>query len=403
MFGRGGGKGEAYNPLTKKVSRWPERIVIAILFMASSIAVLATVAILYTLIEGSYSFFTHPDADAVDFFTGREWIPTSETNPSFGVIPLLNGTLLIAGGTILLAGPIGIGAALFLSEFAGNKLRSVLKPVIELLAGIPSIVYGFFAVIVISPILQDHLDADYFNAASAIVVMTFMVLPIVVSISDDAMKAVPRHMREASLAMGATKWETSIKVVLPTASSGIAASILLGLARAIGETMVVALAAGQQPSVGLNPFRSVLTMTSYIASVATGDIPPGTAAVEAAFAVGLYLFVITYIINRIAGRVVLRIKSGGSVKKTPPKYNFITRLIEKRRKAKVERMIKNRAEITKSIESGNFERRVKIGLTPEKEKMRLKFRHFKGKVGVGSAAISLILAVVFLIILLVRT
>ncbi|MCK5773494.1 MAG: phosphate ABC transporter permease subunit PstC, partial [Thermoplasmata archaeon] len=149
MFGRKSEGGD-YNPLTRRVSRWPERVVVAILFLASSLAVLVSIAILYTLIEGTYSFFAHPDVDAFDFFLGSEWLPTSNKDPSFGILPLLNGTLLIAGGTILLAGPIGIGAALYLSEFAGIKLRSVMKPVIELLAGIPSIVYGFFAIIVIS-------------------------------------------------------------------------------------------------------------------------------------------------------------------------------------------------------------------------------------------------------------
>ena len=397
LIGRKSEGGE-YNPLKTRVSRWPERIVIAALFLASSLAVLVSVAILYTLIEGAYSFFAHPDVDAFDFFFGSQWLPTSNKDPSFGILPLLNGTLLIAGGTILLAGPIGIGAALYLSEFAGIRLRAIMKPVIELLAGIPSIVYGFFAIIVISPILQDHLDADYFNAASAIVVMTFMVLPIIVSISDDAMKAVPRHMREASLAMGATKWETSLKVVMPAASSGIAASIMLGLARAIGETMVVALAAGQKANVGLNPMQSVLTMTGFIASVATGDIPPGTAAVEAAFAVGLYLFVLTFIINRIAGRIVMRIKSGGRARKKASKFNLVGRLLEERNRRGVARMIREkegREKARKKERHSYFDE--------ERQMRRLRWRHLIGRLGVGMTMGSLALAVIFLMVLLVRT
>lgn len=398
LIGRKGEGGGEYNPLTRRVSRLPERIVIAVLFMASSLAVLVSAAILYTLIEGTCSFFAHPDVDALDFFFGSQWLPTSHKDPRFGILPLLNGTLLIAGGTILLAGPIGIGAALYLSEFAGIKVRAIMKPVIELLAGIPSIVYGFFAIIVISPILQDHLDADYFNAASAIVVMTFMVLPIVVSISDDAMKAVPRHMREASLAMGATRWETSLKVVVPAASSGIAASLMLGLARAIGETMVVALAAGQKANVGLNPLQSVLTMTGFIASVATGDIPPGTAAVEGAFAVGLYLFVLTFIINRIARRIVLRIKNGGRARRSISKFNLIGRLLKERNRRKIARMIREKERRDKARKENRHSY-----FDEERQMRRLRWRHIIGKLGVGMTMSSLVLAVIFLMILLVRT
>ena len=225
--------------------------------------------------------------------------------------------MLVAGGSILIATPLGLGAALYLTQFANKKASSFAKPIIELLAGVPSIVYGFFALIVISPILRDNFGATYFNAASAIIVMSVMILPIIVSVSDDSLRAVPRDLKEASLAVGATKWETSIKVVMPAASSGIIASILLGLARALGETMVVALAAGSVAKLTLNPLSEVQTMTAYIAQVATGDIPPGV-AVSAAFAVGLVLFTITYIINFIAGRVVLKIQNTGSL---PSKKN----------------------------------------------------------------------------------
>ena len=286
-----------------------EQVIIWLLFLTASIAVVVSAAIIYTLVEGSVGFFFNPAVNILEFFTGSKWAPNGN-NPHFGLLPLLSGTLLVAGGALLIGAPLGIGAALYLSEFAGKKVRSIAKPVIEVLAGIPSIVYGFFALLVISPILQQYFGASYFNAASAIIVMAIMVLPIIVSISDDSMKAVPKHLREASLAMGATKWETSIKVVMPAASSGIIASLLLGLARALGETMVVVLAAGSIARLTLNPLEEVQTMTAYIAQVATGDIPPGV-AVSAAFAVGLVLFVITYIINLIAGRVVLRIKRGG--------------------------------------------------------------------------------------------
>jgi phosphate ABC transporter permease subunit PstA/phosphate ABC transporter permease protein PstC len=289
-----------------------EKIIVALLFASASAAILISIAIIYTLAEGSFSFFTDPLVNFLEFLTGSRWVP-SGINPSFGILPLLSGTVLIAGGALLIGAPLGVAAAIFLSDFAGERLRSLVKPIIEILAGIPSIVFGFFALMFISPIFRDLFDATYFNAASAIVVIAIMLLPIVISISDDAMKAVPNHLRETSLALGATKWETATKVVMPAASSGIIASILLGLARAIGETMVVVLAAGSIANLTLNPFDETMTMSAYIAKVATGDIPPGV-AVSAGFAVGLVLFIITFIINMIAARIVVKIKTGSSVK-----------------------------------------------------------------------------------------
>ncbi len=296
------------NPFHKKVDL-KENIIVWLLLIAASLAILVSLAILYTLISGSIGFFFDPKVNILDFFIGTKWTP-SGTNPSFGLLPLLSGTVLIAGGSILIATPLGLGAALYLTQFANKKASSIAKPIIELLAGIPSIVFGFFALIVISPLLRQYFGASYFNAASAIIVMSVMILPIIVSVSDDSMRAVPRELKEASLAIGATKWETAIKVVMPAASSGIIASVLLGLARALGETMVVALAAGSVAKFTLNPLSEVQTMTAYIAQVATGDIPPGV-AVSAAFAVGLVLFTITYIINLIAGRIVLKIQNAG--------------------------------------------------------------------------------------------
>ena len=284
--------------------RWKENSIVALLFASASVAILFSLAIIYTLADGSFSFFTNPLVNIWDFFTGKQWIPTS-TNPHFGILPLLAGTLLVAGGAIFIATPLGISASIFLSEFAGLRFRSIAKPIIELLAGIPSIVYGFFAFMFISPIFREYFGASYFNAASAIIVVAVMILPIIISISDDAMKAVPRHLRESSFALGATKWETATKVVLPAASSGIIASVLLGLARAIGETMVVVLVAGSVANFTLNPFNEVMTMSAYITKVATGDIPPGP-AVEAAFAVGLLLFGITYLINVNNNRIHIK-------------------------------------------------------------------------------------------------
>jgi phosphate ABC transporter permease protein PstC/phosphate ABC transporter permease subunit PstA len=361
------------NSLYKKVSRPFEKGILTLLFLAASVAVVVSIAIIYTLADGAISFLSDPLVDITEFFTGDRWVP-SGGNPKFGLLPLLSGTLLIAGGALLIGAPIGVGAAMYLSEFAGPKTRSFAKPVIEVLAGIPSIVYGFFALLVISPFLRDAFGASYFNAASAIIVLSIMILPIVVSISDDAMRAVPQHMREASLAMGATRWETATKVVMPGASSGIVASILLGLGRALGETMVVTLAAGSVANLTVNPLSEVQTMTAYIAQVATGDIPPGV-AVDAAFAVGLVLFFITLIVNIIAGMVVKRIKMG-------KRSTLRTKLSER-----IKDLIRTPI--------GYMVRKAGTGKRRSKEQS-LKKRYIKGRIGTGVMGLCLVFAALFL-------
>lgn len=366
-----------------------EKLIVALLFTSASAAIIISAAIIYTLAEGSFSFFTDPLVNIIEFLTGTKWVP-SGSNPNFGILPLLSGTVLIAGGALLIGAPLGVAAAIFLSEFAGERLRSIVKPIIEILAGIPSIVYGFFALMFISPIFREIFDASYFNAASAIVVISIMVLPIIISISDDSMKSVPNHLRESSLALGATKWETATKIVMPAASSGIIASILLGLARAIGETMVVVLAAGSIANLTLNPFDETMTMSAYIAKVATGDIPPGV-AVSAGFAVGLVLFIITYLVNMIAARVVLQIKTGSSVKskKIISKKNII-----------VTSIVHVRVLISR------FFLKIKNKLTYIKNKilkskqLTLQRRYLKQRIGVTLIGGSIIIASVFLIILL---
>jgi phosphate transport system permease protein len=274
-------------------SLWRERAIRILLFGAASVAVVVTAAIIYVLVDGAIGFFTSDAVTVAEFFTTTEW---SQSAGQFGVYPLVVGTFLIAGGAILLGGGLGTAAALYLAEFATDRVRAIGKPLVEILAGIPSIVYGFFALLTITPFLQAHLDAAFYNALSPMIVIAVMVLPIVVSLSDDAIRSVPDSLRDASLAMGATGWETSINVVLPAARSGVFASIFLGLARALGETMAVTLAAGAVANASLNPLEAHQTMTAYIAQVATGDIPPGP-GVDAAFAVGLLLFVITYTVN----------------------------------------------------------------------------------------------------------
>ncbi len=311
-----GGKAVAATRATDRFKRrfdLRERSVVLLLLVAASFTVVISGAIILILADGAAAFIIDPKVTLADFLLGTRWVPSGG---QYGVLPLVTGTLVIAGGTLLIAAPLGVASALYLSEFAGARTRSVAKPLIEVLAGIPSIVYGFFALMVISPVLRENLGADYFNALAAIIVMAVMTLPIIVSISDDAMRAVPKDLRAASYALGATRWETSTRVVVPAASSGIVASLLLGLGRALGETMVVLLAAGSVANLTLNPLREMQTMTAYIAQVATGDVPPGL-AVDAAFAVGLYLFIITLVVNVVAGRVVLRIKSGSSVRSGP--------------------------------------------------------------------------------------
>ena len=379
---RGYGNGRVrVNPFAHTL-RPVELGILGLLFVAGSFAVVVSGLILYTLAEGSYEFFSHPSVTIWEFLTGSRWIPV-QAGGSFGVNPLLVGTVLIAGGALLLAAPLGVAGALFLSEFAGARVRSIFKPIVEVLAGIPSVVYGFFALMYLSPIFREGFDAGYFNAISAILVMSVMVLPIVVSISDDAMKAVPQHMREASNALGATRWETASKVVLPAASSGIIASILLGLGRALGETMVVTLAAGSIPNTSWNPLEEHQTMTAYIAQTATGDIPPGL-GVDAAFAVGLYLFIITYVVNMVAARVVIQIKHGSSVHSKETAWDRLKGRIGARTdKVTVPfRKLAHMRDTTKAF--------------------TLEQRYRKGKVGVALIASSFVFALVFLAALLVN-
>ena len=362
-----------------------EKIIFILLFTSASVAVFFSVAIIYSLLDGAIIFFTNPVVDIIEFFIGTKWTP-SGSNPSFGILPLLSGTILIAGGAIAIGAPLGIASALYLSEFASYKVRSTIKPIIEILAGIPSIVYAFFALLVISPFFQEYFNTGYFNAISAIIVMSIMVLPIIVSISDDSMRAVPNHLRESSLALGATKWETTTKVVMPTASSGIIASVLLGLARAIGETMVVLLVAGSIAKLSLNPLDEVMTMSTYIAKTLTGDIPPGVAH-YAAFAVGIFLFVITYLINYIAGRVVLRIKTGSTIKS---KNNLKKKNI----------LIKIIYYILKLIKKLNIKLHKLLEKLKIKKEITLKSRYKKEKTGIILTFSSLMVAIIFLAFLL---
>ncbi len=279
----------------------------AVLFLAALISVLTTVGIVASLLVETISFLGH--AGVTDFLFGTDWSPQDRSDPGYGVLPLVSGTLLVTGIAIVVAIPLGLGSAIYLSEYARPRTRKVIKPILEVLAGIPTIVFGYFALTYFTPvILQDllGLETQPFNALSAGIIMAFMVLPTIASISEDAMSSVPAALREGAYGLGASKLQVSLRVVFPAALSGIVASIVLGASRAIGETMIVLIAAGLVPYLGLDPAHSAETMTTYIANTAKGDVSVGDPQYEAIFAVGTTLFVLTLILNSISIRFVRR-------------------------------------------------------------------------------------------------
>lgn len=293
--------------MTRSWIKTRERFIHVALFLCASVSIVTTLGIVFVLFEESLRFFAKVSPS--DFLTGTRWTPLLEPR-SYGVIPLLCGTFLVAGGALLVAIPVGLASAIFLSEYATPRVRSVLKPILEILAGIPTVVYGFFALTFITPHILRPLfpQSDIFNAASAALVMGVMIIPTISSLCDDAFRAVPRNLREAGYAVSATRLEVSTRIVLPAAMSGVVAAILLALARAIGETMIVAIAAGMTPKLSLNPLESCQTLTSYMVQVMLGDTPAGTLEYYTIFAVGLTLFLITLSINLIAVRVLRRFR-----------------------------------------------------------------------------------------------
>lgn len=281
-----------------------EKATHAILFCCALLSVLTTVSIVAILAVEASRFFQ--EVSIVEFLTGTRWAPLFKPQ-HFGILPLVCGTLLVVGGSAVIAIPLGMGTAIFLSEYAPTWLRDTIKPVLEILAGIPSVVYGFFAIVFVSPWVQWLFpSAGVFNAASACIVVGIMVLPMIVSLSDDVLRAVPRSLREGAFALGATKFDVTVGVVVPAALSGIMASFLLAISRAIGETMAVTLAAGATPNLTLNPLTSVQTMTAYIVSISQGDTPVGSPEYLALFAVGLALFVATLLMNLLAQWILAR-------------------------------------------------------------------------------------------------
>lgn len=289
-------------PFEAPKRRWGETCIKVVLFLCSFLSVLTTFAIVVVLAREAFSFFW--EVPILDFVLGTRWTPLLEPR-SFGVLPLLSGTFLVVVGASTIAVPVGLATAIFLSEYASQRIRSVIKPVLEVLAGIPTVVYGYFALTLVTPILRAVLPGtQVFNAASAAIVVGIMVLPMVASLCDDALRAVPRDLREGAYALGATHLEVTTRVVVPGALSGIIASFVLALSRAIGETMAVTLAAGATAKLTLNPLESIQTMTAYIVQVSLGDTPAGTVEYQTIFAVAAMLFVITLTINVVANRIL---------------------------------------------------------------------------------------------------
>lgn len=266
--------------------------------MSALISVLTTLGILYVLISESLVFFK--EVSVVEFLTDTQWTPLF-TEKHYGILPLLSGTLLTSFIAILVSVPVGLTIAIFLNEYAPKKLRKVLKPVLEVLAAIPTVVYGYFALMVITPFLQMFIpNLSGFNALSPGIVMGIMILPLIASLSEDALYAIPYSLREASYGMGATKLQTVFRVLIPSASSGIIVSIILAISRAFGETMIVAIAAGQQPNFTFNPLIPIETITTYIVQVSLGDVVQGSIEYKTIYAAGIALFVLTFILNNIS-------------------------------------------------------------------------------------------------------
>jgi len=278
-----------------------EKLIELLLFLAALVSVVTTVGIVFVLVKESVTFFQH--VPLLDFLTDRQWTPLFD-DAHFGVMVLLSGTLTSSVVALAIAIPLGTMIAIYLSEFAPFSLREIAKPFLELLGGVPTIIYGYFALLFVTPILQWFYPAlPGFNLLSAGIVMGIMIIPYVASISEDAMRAVPMNLREGSYAMGATRYQTAVKVVVPAAFSGIASAYILGISRAVGETMIVAVAAGMQPNLTFNPLEPAATITAYIVQVALGDLPHGSVGYQTIFAAGLTLMLFTLACN-IGGHVL---------------------------------------------------------------------------------------------------
>ena len=278
--------------------RWKEKVIEYVLMLCGVISIVTTLGILYVLISNSVSFFK--EVSVIDFLTDTEWTPLF-ADPHFGILPLLTGTLLITLIAMVVALPLGLTIAIYLNEYADPGLRKVVKPFLEILASVPTVVYGYFALVFITPLLQHFIPGlAGFNALSPGIVMGIMILPLVASLSEDALHAVPNALREGAYALGSTNLQTAFRVLIPAASSGITVSVILAFSRAIGETMIVAIAAGQQPRLTLNPLVPIETITAFIVQVSKGDVAQDSLGYKTIFAAGLTLFILTFLLNNIS-------------------------------------------------------------------------------------------------------
>ena len=281
--------------------RLSERVIEALLFLSALSSIGITVGIVGILLYESATFFSH--VSIVDFLTDTQWTVLF-TDPHYGIMPLVTGTVVTSAVALLVALPLGTVIAIYLSEYATDKVREIIKPALEMLSAVPTVVFGYFALLYVTPLLQRLLpNLPGFNMLSAGIVIGIMIIPYVSSLSEDAIKAVPAQIREGSYAMGATRIQTAWRVLVPSAFSGIASAYVLGFSRAVGETMVVAIAAGQQPNLTLNPMEGAATITAYIVQVSLGDLPHGTIAYQSIFAAGLTLMLMTLVFN-IAGYIL---------------------------------------------------------------------------------------------------
>ena len=282
-----------------------ETVIQGFLFFCGAISILTTMGIVFVLGKESLLFFGSGEVNLVEFFTGTEWQPAIG---KFGILPLLNATLMTSLAAMLIALPFGLGIAIYLSEYASPGARSILKPILELLAGIPTVVYGYFALTFMTPLLRSIFGQDtvqIYNTASAGLVIGVLILPLVASMSEDALSAVPRSLREGAYALGATQLETAVRIIVPAALSGITAAFIVAISRAVGETMIVALAAGAGSNFTFNPFAAAETMTGHIVRISGGDLSYDSIDYNSIFAIGLMLFVITLTLN-IISRVIVR-------------------------------------------------------------------------------------------------
>jgi phosphate transport system permease protein len=297
----------AVRPLGQARPRWGERAIRGVLFLCAALSVATTIGIVVALVEPTSDFFG--DVPIGDFLFRKDWAPLF-TPPTFGVLPLITATLTTTAVALVVCIPAGLGAAIYLSEYANPRVRRLLKPMLEILAGIPTVVYGFFALTFLTPLLQDVWPGflgdppQVFNMLSAGLIMGIMILPTVASLSEDAMSAVPAALREGAYGVGANKLQVSTRIVVPAALSGIVASFVLGISRAVGETMIVLVAAGGTPNFSFNPTEPGQTMTAFIAAAGIGDQPTGSIGYKTLFAVGSTLFIATLIMNLLSIRLV---------------------------------------------------------------------------------------------------